>query len=174
MGKRSFPTLPALLCLACASGGAQDGNGSQASAPSLTYEGQVMVTGSAGATQTTLFLTAPDAAGVVGVVGALEPEVRALSGATLRVEGPAGSGVSGPSVDVRSYEVLEVNGERPYVGLLASTPQGLALDQTSGERLSIASAPTGLAGNAGAKVWLTGTLNAGRLQVQSYGVIRPR
>jgi hypothetical protein len=163
-------TLTAMLGVACSARTAETG-GAAASSGSLSYVGQVAVAGTAGANVTTIFV---DGRGSVGIVGALEPEVRALSGARLRVEGPAGTGFPGESVDVRSYEVLEVNGARPYVGVLANTPQGLALEQVGGERLSIAGGPNGLAANVGAKVWLTGTLDAGRLQVQSYGVIRSR
>jgi hypothetical protein len=139
----------------------------------LIYEGPVAITGMGGSTFTTVSV---EGRGAVGVVGELEPELRALSGARVHVEGPAGTGYPGQSVDVRSYAVLEVNGERPYVGVLVSTPQGLLLDRTSFERdrLPLSSYPGGFMENVGAKVWVTGPLNAGSVQVQSFGIIRPR
>jgi hypothetical protein len=137
----------------------------------LVYEGPVVVVGTAGSTFTTVSV---EGRGAVGVVGELEPELRALTGARVRVEGPAGTGYPGESVSVRSYAVLEVNGERPYVGVLVSTPQGLALERTAFERdrLPLSTYPGGLAENAGAKVWVTGPLDGGSVQVQSFGIIR--
>jgi hypothetical protein len=108
------------------------------------------------------------------VVGRLEPEVRSLAGARVRVEGVPGSGFPGEAVDVRAYEVLAVNGERPYVGVLGGTAQALTLQPASGEQLVLGVVPGGLAQNVGALVWLTGRMEGARLQVQSFGVIRPR
>lgn len=165
----------ALLCAGCAS------RSSEADAPPrvqpgpagtvLVYEGPVVVSGVVGSTFTTLSVPGR---GAIGVVGVLEPEVRRLAGARVRVQGPAGAGFPGEAVDVRSYLLLEVNGERPYVGVLTRSGQALALEQSPTERIVVSVGPLGLEDNVGAKVWLTGTMSAGSLQVQSFGVIRPR
>jgi hypothetical protein len=136
----------------------------------LSYEGQVAITGTAGETFTTVAL---DVGGSVGVVGVLEGEVRSLSGARIRVEGRPGQGFPGPSVNVLSYEVLEINGQKPYVGVLQRVAETLVLEQP-GAGLELSAFPTGLSGAVGAKVWLTGTLSGSRLAVQSYGIIRSR
>jgi hypothetical protein len=160
-----------VLCAACGPRNLETGETPATSSELVSYAGQVSVAGVGGSTVTTLSV---DGGRAIGVVGALEPEVRALSGARVRVQGPPGTGFPGDAVDVRSYEVLEVNGQRPYVGVLASTAQGLVLEQSETERLPISGGPPGFASQVGAKVWLTGPLTAGRLQVQSYGVIRAR
>jgi hypothetical protein len=163
-------TVLTISAAACASRGPEPGDGAPADTP-LSYAGQVVVTGTAGAELTTLAI---EGGRSVGVVGPLAPEVRSLAGARVRVTGVPGEGFPGEAVEVSAYEVLEVNGERPYVGVLAGSAGALTLEQTSGERVALGAAPGGLAQNVGALLWLTGRLESGRLQVQSFGVIRPR
>lgn len=106
--------------------------------------------------------------------GELEPELRRLSGATLRVFGRIGEETPfGTRFEVRRYEVLAIDGRRPQVGELLARGGGLWL-ATDSDTLRLAGAPPELASESGARVWVVGPVSAGTLQLQSYGVIRPR
>jgi hypothetical protein len=101
------------------------------------------------------------------VTGALEPELRSLAGATVRARGPE-SGAARRTIRVDSYEIVEINGERPFVGVVL-TGGRLAVGP---DTLTLAGAPAGM--ESGTRVWITGDREGGRLRVSSWGVIRGR
>jgi hypothetical protein len=103
--------------------------------------------------------------------GALLEELRALAGAELSVRGVMSSGGAERSLDVREYEVLAIDGQRPLVGIVLVRDGGLWL--ASSDTLRLVPALDALRQRAGAKVWVVGThdAEAGELRVQSYGVI---
>lgn len=103
--------------------------------------------------------------------GALLGELRALSGAQLLVRGVPRSSGAEPSLDVREYEVLAIDGQRPRVGIVLARDGGLWL--ASSDTLRLVPALDALRERAGAKVWVVGTSDsaARELRIQSYGVI---
>lgn len=106
------------------------------------------------------------------VTGALQDEIGRVSGARVRIWGPAAAGrvAAASAIDATGYEILEVAGEKPYVGLLQSRGAELWL---LGEReLHILDPPTELRQLVGAKAWVTGTADGSILRVRSYGVLR--
>jgi hypothetical protein len=136
--------------------------------------GRVVVSGTATAPITTL---AVEDAPAYRLTGALEAELRNLGGAVVRVDGMVAPGVATPrpawtALEVRSYEIVAIDGERPQVGTLALRDGTWWLD---GERsLRLSNVPDALMTHAGAKVWIVGRAAQDELHVQSFGVIRPR
>lgn len=105
----------------------------------------------------------------VAVVGALRAELGTLHGAEVEVRGrPVGNpqGMPSRAIEVTRFEILTIAGERPTVGLLEARADDLWL---AGRRLL--GAPDELRRAVGAKVWVIGRKEGGRLLVQSYGVI---
>ncbi|HEX5438507.1 MAG TPA: hypothetical protein VFW98_15245 [Gemmatimonadaceae bacterium] len=141
-----------------------------AASDSTQLTGTVVVTGTDVARYTTLRIEGKP---VVTLVGPLEPELRRLGAATVRVTGEdAGSGPAGRRLAVGEYEVLSINGERPYVGVLLVQDDRLAL-ATASDTLPLSAAPQALRQHAGAKLWVTGQRTDTGVELQSYGVIRP-
>ena len=72
------------------------------------------------------------------------------------------------------YAVLEVNGEKPYVGVVTRNGGAIALSRETGvlELDSLGSVQLGEL--VGAKIWVTGRQDGARLRVVSYGVIKPQ
>lgn len=135
----------------------------------VRHTGRVVV--SAGEGLTTTALSADDGS-TVPIAGELLPEIQQLSGALLTVEGiPAGG--SGQALYARRYEVLDVNGERPVVGVLIRVAEGHALVFES-RVLVLSDVSERLAEMVGFKVWVTGPTAGDRLRVRSFGVIRAR
>ncbi len=141
-----------------------------ANANLVRYTGLVLVSGTEGSAITSLYV---EGRSPIGLLGSLSAELRALSGARVTVEGASTSGGPGAAVDVSSYEVVEVNGQKPYVGTLVRSGAGYALQQVS-TVLPLEQLPAGLAEQIGAKIWVTGVLSGERLQIQSFGIIRVR
>jgi hypothetical protein len=119
-----------------------------------------MVSGSEGAILTIL----QAASGAVFVTGALEPELRALSGATVQLTGARNDQGGRVSVDVKDYEVVDIDGERPVVGRVVA-----------GNRLAVGRDTLNIRGTVnapvGAKIWITGDRSGTQLTVRSYGII---
>lgn len=112
-------------------------------------------------------------AGDVGVRGRLAPEIAGLLGAEVRAWGTPVPHAPPPpqrAVDVRGYEIVSVNGERPVVGTLVA--DGAALVTAAGDTVRLAGVPQDLAWLPGATVWVVGVERGEGLAVQSYGVIR--
>jgi hypothetical protein len=105
--------------------------------------------------------------------GALLDELRTLSGAQLSVRGVQSSAGVERSLDVRDYEVLAIDGQRPHVGIVLARDGELWL--ASSDTLRLVPALDALRQSVGAKVWVVGASDAAarELRVQSYGVIAP-
>lgn len=168
---RALARHPMLLVLMAASGCSAQGSSRSAEplpeAQEAEMSGKVFVTGSEPATTVTLVR---EGGASVSLVGELAPELRRLSGTTLRVRGAPRDDPPAGGLEVRSYEVLEVDGEVPSVGVLEEKEGSLWL--VGRETRELTSVPDGLRQQAGAKVWIVGRDAEGRLAVQSYGVIR--
>lgn len=152
--------------LACAQRNAR-GDGT---AGDREYTGRVASIGTEGMRQVVLSL---DDNSLVHLAGALLPELDRLAGARLRVQGTATTAAPAPGVDVRRYEILEVNGQRPWVGRLTQTGDGFALMDGDSLVARLDQPPPDLVRQVGARVWVTGTETGQGVRVQSFGVIRP-
>lgn len=107
----------------------------------------------------------------VGLIGDLLPELRTLTGATITVAGAPGTGVPGTTIDVSSYEVLEVNGSRAWSGVLVLRDGAWALDRPD-SFVRLDAVPAALTNRINSKIWVTGVMENGRVRVQSFGIIR--
>ena len=132
-------------------------------------EGTVRVIGPHESAQLVLSGVAPG----IALIGSLSGELRRLVGARVRVTGRA---VRNPAaaperaVEVAGYEILAVDGERPYVGIVTMRDAQIWL--VGQDTLELLGAPPDLAARIGAKVFVTGTVQGGQLRLRSYGVIR--
>ena len=102
------------------------------------------------------------------VVGGLRAELGRLHGAEVEVRGRAVGnphGTPGWAIDVERYQIIAIAGERPFVGTLEARAGGLWVD---GMRL--VGAPDDLVGAVGAKVWVIGRNEDGRLAAQHHQV----
>lgn len=106
--------------------------------------------------------------------GPLVDELRMLAGADVAVRGLADSSRAMPTLDVRAYEVLAIDGRRPRVGVLIARGDELWLE--SSDTLRLIPALEALRERVGAKVWVVGRSDStsGELRVESYGVIAAR
>lgn len=134
-----------------------------------THEGRVAVTGAV----PTTFLTLQWEGGSVVLRGDLSDELRRLAGATVRVTGTPTEQGPDRALRVVNYEILEIDGARPSVGVLMREEDGMHLHDESGRMFPLAGAPASMQRRVGAKVWIVGPLEDGALRVRSYGVIRP-
>jgi len=107
--------------------------------------------------------------GPVTLVGPLEGELRRLNGATITVAGGLAAGQPN-AFSVSRYEIVTVDGARPFVGTLVSRAGGFSL--AGADTLRLASVPAALQAKPGAKVWVVGRRSGAELTVQSYGVLR--
>ena len=127
--------------------------------------GKVVVTGSEPSTSVRLVGDERN----VELVGDLEPEVRRLAGANLLVRGSLqGSGSN--QLEVKEYEIMNIDGEVPSTGILRNRNGGVWL--TGKETLELIGAPDALRGKEGVKAWVIGQRLGSGLAVQSYGIIR--
>ena len=129
--------------------------------PRAAYTGKVLVSGAEGIVQTSLQSAT---AGVITLSGALEAELRALAGATVAVTGAETRGDNHRAVNVESYEVVDVDGERPAVGRFLAGSR-LATSADTLVVVGTINAPVG------AKIWITGDRTGKQIAVRSFGVI---
>lgn len=132
-------------------------------------QGTVRMTGPQESAQLVLSGEAPD----VALIGPLAGELGRLVGARVSVTGwPARNPAAVPerAVEVAAYEILAVDGERPYVGILVGRDNRLWL--AGQDTLEVVGAPPDLSARIGAKVFVTGVIRGGQLELRSYGVIR--
>src|SRR5690606_12375097 len=115
------------------------------------------VTGMGPSTHATLAL----ADGSLMLGGPLEPELRQLSGARVAVYGDATS-TGRPGIDVRHYDIIAIDGQRPVVGTVL--PDGARL-AAGADTLSVTGVTERLP--AGAKVWIVGRRDGDELRLQS-------
>ena len=137
------------------------------SAANLVMAGVVYVAGNEPATVLTL---RPDTGHTIGLEGDLTDELRRLSGARVEVRGI--SAQPGPSARmvVSDYTILEVDGQRPIVGILATSNGRLWL--AGQDSLELADPQARLTPLAGSRVWVVADTSFSPAPVQSYGVIR--
>lgn len=107
------------------------------------------------------------------LTGDLVNELRRLGGAEVAARGVVETSGMGASLEVREYEVLAVDGQRPHVGVLLARGDDLWL--AGSDTLRLVPALDALRQNVGAKIWVTGASDsaAKELRVGSYGVIAP-
>jgi len=104
----------------------------------------------------------------VEVSGEYRVELRQLSGAKVRATGV----LLGPSrLRVSEYEILEIAGHVPVVGILELEDGRVAVIPVSGDRVEVHAVPAELVQKAGAKVWVILDPNG---EVKGYGIIRER
>lgn len=102
----------------------------------------------------------------ISLTGPHLDELMTLGGATVSVIGaPAAR-----EFEVLQYSIVEVNGERPWVGVVLSYEDGFRLD--SAEPLRLLGDETALRDLVGSKVWVTGRLDEDTLRMASYGILR--
>ena len=135
---------------------------------SAEYRGKVVITGSEQSTSVRLV----GDSGNVELVGALQPELRRLSGAGVVARGSMQGSRPIQTLDVSDYEIADIDGEAPATGVLQSE-QGRTL-LAGRDTLELVEPPAALAEKTGAKVWVVGSRSGGRLTVQSFGIIRDR
>ncbi len=138
-----------------------------------TAEGTVQVVGADPFAQVVLHVGEGAAVHQIAIAGPLRDELGRLHGITVRIAGRSVAnpqGVPSQAIEVTGYDVVSVNGEKAYVGILAIRDGDMWLDANTPTRLS--AVPTEMESKAGAKVWITGPIEDGVLRVQSYGVIR--
>ncbi len=103
----------------------------------------------------------------VEVRGAYREELIRLSGAEVRATGT----YSATRLIVSDYEILEIAGHKPVVGILELTEGGPYVRTSGGKMVGIIGAPEELLGQQGGKVWVI--LDSSGV-VKGYGVIRER
>jgi hypothetical protein len=151
--------------VACSRAG-NSGDAAQAPAGLSELRGKVVITGTEPATSVRLVMNE----GNVELVGSLEPELRRLAAAGLIVRGSLQGRHPVRRLEVKSYEVTDIDGAAPSVGVLQLRDDKLWL--AGSDTLQLVEAPETLQTKEGAKVWIVGRRSSGTLEVQSYGIIR--
>lgn len=103
----------------------------------------------------------------VELVGDLKAELERLSGSKVRV---TGTRTEGGGLAVSHYEILEIAGHVPVVGVVEVQGSSVTLMTDAGETLSVQGAPELLTLD-GAKVWV---ILDSKGAVTGYGIIRKR
>ncbi len=140
-----------------------------------SVEGIVQVVGNDPSPQVVLRGGSEAAVTQVALVGELREELGRLSGVVVSV---VGTPVENPqaipeeAIDVTDYDVVSVNSEPAYLGLLEVRDGDWWLEGEHSFRL--ANLPARLEGHAGSKVWITGPVDGGELRVQSFGIVARR
>ncbi len=101
------------------------------------------------------------------IVGDYHAELHRLSGAKVRASGEVSEG----RFSVSSYEIEDIAGRRPIVGVLQVSDGSTSIVQTDGDRVNLRAAPDELLAQDGAKVWVI--LDTGGTIV-GYGILRER
>jgi hypothetical protein len=130
------------------------------------YRGKVVITGSEQSTSVRLV----GDSGNVEVVGALESELRRLSGAGLVARGSLQGSRPVQTLEVSDYDIADIDGEVPTTGIL-KTENGRTL-LVGKDTLELVDPPDALVTKTGGKAWVVGPRSGGRLTVQSFGIIR--
>ncbi len=134
-----------------------------------SLRGVVFLTGTE---QTVIVALRGDDASSVTLAGVLRDELRRLSGATVQLSGTRQGEGPMARFDVERYEVLEIEGEKPAVGILHARGDQFRLGEGEAS-VRLSAVPDGFRRFLGAKVWIIGPRAADGIRVQSYGVIRP-
>lgn len=107
----------------------------------------------------------------VRVEGPLTEEIGRLVGARVAVFGTGRTGGPMRQVVADRYDLLEVDGAVPFVGLVHVADGGVWLE--ADRRLALKGAVEALTALAGAKIYVIGTLSGDTVVVASFGVIKP-
>jgi len=130
------------------------------------YRGKVVITGSEQSTSVRLV----GDSGNVELVGALQAELRRLSGAGLVARGSLRGSRPVQTLDVSDYEIADIDGEVPTTGILKAENGRTLL--AGKDTLELVDPPAALVTKTGGKAWVVGPRSGGRLTVQSFGIIR--
>ena len=153
----------------------EDSDEDAAGVSDAPVEGVVRIVGNDPSPQVVLSVAEGAATAQIALVGELRDELGRLSGVGVSVIGSAVAnpqGMPARAIDVREYEVVSVNSEPAYLGVLENRDGVWWLDREKPLRLS--ALPSDLEGRAGAKVWIAGPLGGDELRVQSYGIVREK
>ena len=105
----------------------------------------------------------------VTVTGRYAGEITRLVGAQVRITGRIDPGTGmGKEMEATSYEILDVDGVRPLVGILERADGGFLLRASDGDETRLLGVSEQLAGAAGGRVWVVLT-DAG--VVTRYGIL---
>lgn len=107
----------------------------------------------------------------VRVNGPLAAEVGRLTGATLVLMGPVQATTPWRTIVPTQYEVVAIDGQKPYVGVLRVERDEVWLEMSPPIRLD--GTTDALRAQNGAKIYVLGSLLNGVLVLQSFGVINP-
>ena len=141
-------------------------NAAPATSSSAEYRGKVVITGSEQSTSVRLV----GDSGNVELVGALQPELRRLTGAGVVARGSLQGSRPIQTLDVSDYEIADIDGEVPVSGVLQAENGRILL--AGKDTLELVDPPAALAEKTGAKAWIVGSRSGSRLSVQSFGIIR--
>jgi hypothetical protein len=169
--RRAIPLAFAVIALAgCGAGSRTEQVATPASSDSLTLAG---ILSRVGADPVTQLVVQKEGEEPVGLVGPLVPELQELLGLEIRVTGMrAGPAPPAPSsLEVRSYELIALNGVPAYTGTVERSGNELHLVK-DGRRWILLSPPDELHAAVGAKAWVVGEVTGDTLRVASYGIIR--
>ncbi|HEX5408739.1 MAG TPA: hypothetical protein VFW89_03110 [Gemmatimonadaceae bacterium] len=165
-----------LVALGCRSGAPSSASGAEHSAAVVTAApADTVATGTVrivGAEPATTVILVSDSGDVV-LTGALTRELATLDGAHVEVQGstaPASPplGRIRRAIAVRSYQILDIGGQQPVVGILAVNESGGFRIDT----ISLGSVPARFSRLVGAKLWVVGVRDStGALGVAAYGVL---
>ena len=107
----------------------------------------------------------------VVVTGPMEPEIRALIGAEVRVWGRRAEAPVpfGRAIEATGYEILSVDGDVPVAGILRHGEEGWWIEGPEGGVLPLSAVPPALAEAADGRIWVVpGEENV----VLRFGVLR--
>lgn len=136
-----------------------------------TFRGELYQTRSPVGTITMLSLE--DSDGAFRLTGSLEEELRRLSGAEVEVDGERVRAYPDEGLDVDSYEILRIDGEKPHVGVVEVDEDGAVCLRQDEECFRLAGAPEGMREREDARIWVVGEKREREIRLASYGVIRP-
>ena len=113
----------------------------------------------------------------LAVTGNLQTEIAQLIGLKINAAGRVIPNPGAPpptnALDVTSYQILSVNGDKPYVGTLTMRGNDMWIEGTP-NGMKLTGYPASLHQKHGAKVWIVGRVEDGALVVQSFGIIREK
>ena len=135
------------------------------------FRGELYQTGSPVGTITMLSLEDEEAA--LRLTGGPEEELRRLTGARVKVEGEPVQAYPDRGLEVERYEILEIDGERPHIGIVEVGEEDEIWLREEEERSRLRGAPASLAERDGATIWVVGERRDGEVHLSSYGIIRP-
>lgn len=111
------------------------------------------------------------AEGAIVLVGPLAAELARVAGAEVLVRGTVSAGADPPTIRVSDYEIRDVDGLRPFVGLLEERNGTLVLRTERGEERTLTGSSERMRRAAGSRVWVTTRGDEGG--VVRWGILLP-